>query len=576
MLYRALSISLLFSFYSHTADQKNSDQLISEAGGKYTTKPPITGITSIAPTPKIPKGPELAPQFPGTNQPSSSEVGSTAGGSIINLLSDLLRVEQPDIDKLRREKQVADFQASLQKYGEHTTAQFYPDLYEKYMRTKNPMPIGFAPESQSPLVVHPTPAFSAPKAAPVATPIPTAALVVSAPAVVTSTTLVGPSVTGLQLPGLPAAAQIKMPTMPTQGGVQPLPTMNQLMAPKSYIKPLPVPTPAPQAPSVTSEEAGGMAAVGAFIIAKAPVVAAVGALVGIGYLGYKGAELTGRGVESLIKWWNTPTVVNQIEKKAVDVVAHRTIHETVHTPKPTPTHTPATQPHITPHATRAPHLQPSQNPLELGHKPWQPGPKPGQGDRPHNFGDRPNHYRDYTPENVQRTLDTVNLGTYHGQDPANGNHVFTQICPETGLQKYAYTDNTGKILNSGINDVPHLVNPNTKKLTPPPGYKKPEGSGRGKVMVGAGVLLAASSSSSAATMSQVAIGVPRLPDAPVAWTVEDVKERELSEEKAIGFTLAELDRKLIASNPHITSQDRNRQISTAEGTLRNYLRKQDL
>jgi hypothetical protein len=173
MLYRALSLSLLFSFYSHTADpstptassgygKKNNDQLISEANGNWTGKPVVTGTTNMPPTPQMPKGPEINPQFPYTNQPQpSSTVGSTAGGSVINLMSDLLRNDQPDIDALRREKQIADFQASLQKYGEHTTAQFFPALYEKYMQAKNPTPMGFAPDivshTPAPVVMTPTP-----------------------------------------------------------------------------------------------------------------------------------------------------------------------------------------------------------------------------------------------------------------------------------------------------------------------------------------------------------------------------------------------------------------------------------
>lgn len=121
MLYRALSLSFLLSFYSYAADpsspkaspgfvQKNSDQLISEAGGKWTGNPAVTGTTSIVSTPKIPDGPEMEPQFMGTNRPMPSSVGSSAGGSILNFVKSLIK---PSEKELKRDREIEDLNKQL-------------------------------------------------------------------------------------------------------------------------------------------------------------------------------------------------------------------------------------------------------------------------------------------------------------------------------------------------------------------------------------------------------------------------------------------------------------------------------
>lgn len=110
MLYRALSLSLLFSLYSHAADQKNNDRLISEAGGNWTEKPVITGTTSMVPIPQMPEGVEIEPQFIGTNRPITSHVGSSAGGSIFNFLTAFVR---PSEKELKRDREIEELNKQL-------------------------------------------------------------------------------------------------------------------------------------------------------------------------------------------------------------------------------------------------------------------------------------------------------------------------------------------------------------------------------------------------------------------------------------------------------------------------------
>lgn len=170
MLYRALSLSLALRPVRRSFNVVGSFSavgfLLSSLISAGDTPTPTFKVEVVNSNPTNP------PQMPkvefqnhyatggGGGGNSSPGVGSTAGGSIINLMSDLLRNKQPDINALRKEKQLADFQASLQKYGEHTTAQFFPDLYEKYMQEKNTISLGFvehqpvAPTSAPQTTVH--------------------------------------------------------------------------------------------------------------------------------------------------------------------------------------------------------------------------------------------------------------------------------------------------------------------------------------------------------------------------------------------------------------------------------------
>jgi hypothetical protein len=514
MLYRALSLSFLLNTLLFAGDVPKPSHTV-EMENKNPAKPV--------------QGPPLEFQHPHTGNGgggggnSSSSVGSSAGGSVINLLSDLLRVEQPDIDKLRRDKQVADFHASLAKYGEHTTAQFFPDLYEKYMRTKNPMPMAFA--EPSPLVVTPNSVTSVVKPAvttPAPAPTPVAAPVVVAPtptpvvpmpkfpagsikvpAIMTSgdpmlgglqgsTSLVTPTVTGTGT-GLPSFNILN------NAGTKPLspifaptftpaapPVPNGIQPPAGYV--------APSGPSALEVAGAGAATVGMWGSIKGAAVAAAAAAKGaiVAATPYVVAVVTspyvvvpvvvggaGYGAYKLGQYHgNQRRIAHEMQeavaKAARESSAHRQIHETVHTPTPQPT-----QPHVTPHSDLPPRLQPSDNPVKLGKKIYQPGPLDGQGDNPHGYKDQWGHYKYYTPENVAHAVESVQKGVYHGQNPKSGKHLFTYDCPKTGLQKWAETDNNGEIMNCGINEVRFTFCPKTHKLVAPTGFKKPKGKDTG-------------------------------------------------------------------------------------------------
>jgi hypothetical protein len=439
MLYRALSLSFLLNTLlfagdvpkpSHTVEMVNSNPAKPVPMPQVEFKHPHTGEGS------------------GGGGNSSSGVGSTAGGSVINLLSDLLRVEQPNIEALRREKQVADFQASLQKYGEHTTAQFFPDLYEKYMRAKNPMPVAFA---------EPSYVVTAPKSIPVVTTAP--APVVTAPA--------------------PSSAAIVGKSPFTILNRDRVPTLNEITPPKNYIKPLPETPTAPSssssskysdamapAPSMPSGDWGQMikdAGEGAAIVVGATVIV---------YGSYKIGEFLFNANKWALK--KAYSELDRLGRKAFG-------NQPVHVPTPQPT----VQSHSTPaqqsHQDIPARLQPSDNPVKLGKKIYQPGPLPGQGDNPHGYKDQFGHYKYYTPENVAHAIESVEKGVWHGQNPMTGKHLYSYDCPKTGLQKWAETDNNGEIMNCGINEVRHTFCPTKKKLMPPAGFKKPKGKDIGWV-----------------------------------------------------------------------------------------------
>lgn len=514
MLYRALSLSLLFSFLLSAGDKPEPN---------FTVK--MVDPTPQNP-PQMPKVDFQNPYAAGSNNTgsgNSSGVGSTAGGSLINLGMDLLGNKQPsdaEIHKMRTDKQFADFQDSLQKYGEHTTAQFFPALYEKYMQSKNPMPVGFAPSSQ------PTPKVSAPVVASAPAPVvSTPAPTVATPAPANSSSFITGLGTGKTVGGIQGTTQLQMPTI------------NQLTPPKNYIKPLPVPPTAPSssssseysdamapAPSMPSGDWGQMikdAGEGAAIVVGAAVIV---------YGSYKIGEF----LFNANKW-----AFGKVIEEGKKAFGSKPVH--VPTPQPTVQSHPNTpQPTVQSHSTPASsshttlpdlpeRLRPSENPVKLGKKIYQPGPLPGQGDNPHGYKDQFGHYKYYTPENVAHAIESVEKGVWHGQNPTTGKHLYTYECPKTGLQKWAETDNNGAIMNCGINEVRHTYCPTKKKLVSPAGFKKPTGKNVGWVdktlKVGAaGTVLGSQYSSSTPLMTsdEILPSISSLPPAPKDITVHDL------------------------------------------------------
>lgn len=85
-------LSLFLISYSYGADKKNPDQLMWEAKGKSG---PIPITTNMVPTPQMPKGPEINPQYPSNTQ-SSNGVGSSAPASIVALVGDVAKLMKED------------------------------------------------------------------------------------------------------------------------------------------------------------------------------------------------------------------------------------------------------------------------------------------------------------------------------------------------------------------------------------------------------------------------------------------------------------------------------------------------
>ncbi len=515
---------------------------------------------------------------------SSSSVGSSTGGSIINLLSDLTRNDQPDW----RIPKKAHLKLMQEQYGVEASKTGWPELFEMFGDLTIQQPstatvhlAGFpgnvrhTPQAAAqvlanqrvaaaPVVVAPTPAPIVTAPAPAAPYVASSeARVISAP-IPTTTATPAPSITsnntsiiissserivgGLAgtMPAIPVAVPTPAPatTLPLTGGMpkftihnpNKISTLNELMTPKSFVKPLPVPpsapcpAPAPSGPSIKPEEAGMI--VGAIAIA-APYIIPV-AVVGLAF--YSTYKMTGYIIQNLGKTLGKDAQ-EVATKAAKDSLAHRQIHETVHAPIATHTevHTPVTT-HITPHSNLPAQLQPSDNPLKLGKKIYQPGPQPGQGDDPHGYKDQWGHYRDYTPENVKMAIESVEKGVWHGQHPKNGKHIFTYDCPKTGLQKWAEVDNNGEILNCGINEVRLTVCPQTKKLSGPEGFVKPKGKGTGWVdkSLKAGVIGTALSDIYTSSSAPVFIAqdetlpdISFFPPAPRSITVHDLEAERM-------------------------------------------------
>ena len=543
-LWRDLSLSFLFSLNAYAGDT-----------------PPSPGtVEMVNSNPQIaPEIPKLNPQLPYTGNQSqpSSDVGSSAGGSILNLLSDIFRVDQPDHKKLKADKRNADFQASLQKHGDNITAQFYPDLYEQYMLKKNPTPTGFsqtvAPiQDQTPTSWFTTKSTPEPVVTPVPTvvipdpiPVPEAVVSTSTPEPVTAaitTAIASPSSAPTQIPSdlssilkasskatgglagtmpsLPPAPEASIPGKITFSLNDPtkIPAIDSIMSKKSYIKPMPVPpvgmtAPEGYTPQPTPAEAatGGAVVIsqsgGVLEVAQKGAAWIYAAVCAHPYAALGGAIVG--GVVSGLYFYNKRS---------------RPSH-----PLPSSVHTAPTS-HSTAHPNLPDHLQPSDNPLKLGKKISQPGPKPGQGDDPHGYKDQWGHYKYYTPENVQAAIESVEKGFWHGQHPKSGKHLYTYDCPKTGLQKWAEVDNNGEIMNCGINEVRHTFCPIEKKLKSPAGFKKPKGKDTGWVdktlKAGAlGSLVDSHYTSSTPLMSSSDESLPTLsslPPAPRDITVHDL------------------------------------------------------
>jgi hypothetical protein len=471
----------------------------------------------------------------GSGGNSSSDVGSNTGGSALNFVAavaDYIKGPQPNYDQMRRDTKNQKFVECISKYGPQTSAQFYPEETAAYMQKQNeremaelfkqmtataPTPTPSPVVSASVVaVVAPTPTPAPVVAAPVVstpTVLSTTSLVVtSAPAPVIATPMPSPAnpssiIPGLgtapMLGGLQGSTQLIKPSFPVFNPVK-TPTLGELLPPQGYVRtviatPPPVPNPInpnytpPSAPGALEVAGATAATVGAWGsikgaaiagagMAKAGAAATVGFLTGpafaTGLVVVGGGLLLGYG---LCKLFPPQPVVQQVEKMAVDTIAHRQIHETVHTPTPQPIVQSHSTPAPQPHRNLPANLQPSDNPLKLGKKIYQPGPKAGQGDRPHGYKDQWGHYKEYTPENVAHAIEGVEKGVWHGQNPVTGKHIYTYDCPKTGLQKWAEVDNTGGILNCGINEVPHTVCPQKIELVAPAGFKKPSGKNTGWV-----------------------------------------------------------------------------------------------
>jgi hypothetical protein len=410
MLYRALSLSFLFCPFIFAGDKPEPN---------FTVK-------MVDPTPQNPpQMPKVDFQNPyatgsnntGSGNSSSGVVGSTAGGSLINLGMDLLGNKQPsdaEIHKMRTDKQFADFQDSLQKYGEHTTAQFFPALYEKYMQSKNPMPIGFAPSPQ------PMPKVSVPVvAAPVVS--------TPAPAPANSSSVISGMGLGKATGGIQGTTQLQMPTM------------NQLTPPKNYIKPLPVPpsTPSPEpSSSYTPAPSSSDSLEWGKVLKDAGEGAAIAvAAVAVVYVGYK----TGEGLYNGSKWLYKKAF-GEAEKQVVQQVVPKTVHANLEF-------------HQNPG-----HCNTSKGKSKTGclRADMQPGDPRTRGladiefpaDATHIFRDQWGHFIHDTPETRNLLRDCYKKGTYHGFDGA-GNHQFSMTSPKDGTQLWVKIREGGRISTAG-------------------------------------------------------------------------------------------------------------------------------
>jgi hypothetical protein len=484
MLYRALSLSFLLNTLlfagdvpkpSHTVEMVNSNPAKPVQAPQVEFKHPHTGEGS------------------GGGGNSSSGVGSTAGGSVINLLSDLLRVEQPDIDKLRRDKQVADFHASLAKYGEHTTAQFFPELYEKYMRTKNPMPMGFA--EPSPLVVTPNSVTGVTKApTPTPAPAPTPAPVVAAPAPtpVVSTpkfpagSIKVPAVITSGEPmlgGLQGNTSLVVPQAPTSTtGKSPfvilnrdkVPTLNEMTPPLSYTKPVSTPQPTEATPLSTFTPAPTQSDSlewGKLLKDAGEGAAIAVAAIAVGYAAYKTTE----GVYKGGKWlWKK--AFGEAEKQIVQQAMPKSVHANLEFHQNTG------------HCETPPKIKKKPGCLRAE---VQPGDPRTRGladiefptDATHIFRDQWGHFVHDTPETRNLLRECYKKGTYHGFDGA-GNHQFSMTSPKDGSQLWLKIREGGKISTAGCNEIHLPLSKETGFLFKPDCWKNPSAKGVGCTFIG--------------------------------------------------------------------------------------------
>lgn len=454
MLYRALSLSFLLSSLISAGDKPEP---------KFTVK--MVDPTPQNP-PQMPKVEFENPYATGSNNTgsgnSSSGVGSTAGGSFINLGMDLLGNKQPsdaEIHKMRTDKQFADFQASLQKYGEHTTAQFFPELYTKYMQAKNPMPIGFAPSPQ------PTPKVSAPIVTPVVS-MPAPTPVVAAPVVSTPSTANNPSVL------LSTATGTRKVSFSVNGNKAP--TLNELTPPMQYTKPLPVP-PSARSPEPSSSYTPAPTSSDSLEWGKVLKDAGEGAAIAVAavavvYVGYK----TGEGLYKGSKWlWKK--AFGEAEKQVVQQVVPKQVHANLEFHQ-NPGHCTSTKGKSKGGCLRA-EVQPG-DPRTRGLADIE-----FPADATHIFRDQWGHFVHDNPETRSLLRDCYKKGTYHGFDGA-GNHQFSMTNPKDGTQLWVKIREGGRISTAGCNELHLPISKETGFLFKPDCWTNPSAKGVGCTFLG--------------------------------------------------------------------------------------------
>lgn len=596
----SLHISFLLCPLTYGADTtKNSDTLIKESNGNWVGDiPGGVGTTTMQPLPDMPKGPQISPQAPSSNTPSTQQQPNNTAGGLLGLIIDAGKPSQAEIAKAVADKREQIKEAAkilpkgMQLGGAHAYEQFNPDPNNPvYGFTYKVKPEDFT----GPMVANPVPAAqTAAKVAQAAAPVvqemaknltltPPPSSVPMPPAVqeiaknLADRAMKNPAdITkiGLKMDLLKKSAEMAKTASDTGSGPAPLDLLQgagtvagtAVAAKTGFFGGLAASAKAGLASAAAGAKAGaayaaaGAKAAGATIWAFGqahPFIAGGTVVVVGGTILYK-ALTHGRAPMPIP---HTPPPAQQI----VEPLAHREIsnvkkdHPESHPepkPIPEPVRTSGEPRKKRPLTEIRAQVQPGDPRLNPGYDPYIVS-HAGQG-KPHHFKDDWGHYLEHNPKTEAAIKETVMKGEYHGRCEA-GLDIFTYKCPDTGKQRWAQVRPDGGINNGGINEVHMPICKEQKLPYTPDGFVKPKGPGHGdklKTLVGAGAAGALASNLEGATEQDIQFNnfVKNqqwnsdlyLPDAPKDWTPEKAMKYEKKvlrkvDEQIAQYTATELD-----------------------------------